>query len=181
MAQPQPNNNTNHEEYLADLAQTESDALQTLGHAVQDYETAITDVNKRFSERITSLVAEEAEARANLHNAIISSPESLWSKNKTRIVDVCKYGWRKQRGKIIVADQETAVERLTMLLGEDAEQHISTKQSVRKTTVTELSATVLKKAGITVELDTDEVVVQSTASELAKKIEKLRDSSLIDE
>ena len=176
-----PPEEVNHEEQLQQLAQAESDALVALQKAVASYDASMQRIEASFLETIGPLVQVEAEAHAALHNAIVDAPTKLWAKRKTRVVGLCKYGWRKRRGKLVVANQEDAIERLIRALGDNgAERYIILSRSLKKKELAELSASVLKKIGAILEQDTDEPVVESTASGLAKRVEKLRDSSLTD-
>ena len=182
--QPQPPSTQrleNYEEHLIALAQVESDRLQALADCVVEYEAEIAKIDKSYTKRIALLVADEAESQAELHNAIVDAPEEMFAKKKSRVVGTCKFGWKKQRGKVVISDDASAIERLIKVLGKDeAEQHINRKASVNKTSVAKLPGATLKKIGVTIEQDTETVFVKSTTSDLAEKIEKLRDSSLVD-
>lgn len=176
-----PAADANAEDHLFVLAQVESDALADLERAVKEHDVDIRRIEARFVERVGPLVEAEAKARVELHNAIVDSPASLWSKRRTRTLGLCKYGWRKRRGRLVVGDEQFAIKRLREILGEsDAAGYLRVKVALVRQRINTLSADILRKCGIQVESDGDEVVVESTMGELAKRVERLRDASVED-
>lgn len=122
---------------------------------------------------IRDAVGEVAEAHDALKAALEDAPE-LFAKPKTRTIHKVKVGYRKQTGKVEVADEEKTIKLIRKRLPADqAELLIRVRESVHKPAVYDLTAADLKRLGICIADDTDEVVIKPVDGDVDKLVNAL--------
>lgn len=115
-----------------------------------------------------------ATAEVALREAVQRSPATLWERVRTRIVHGVKVGWAKARGRVEWDDEAKVIERVRKLLPADqAELLLRRRESVHKPAVYDLTAGDLKRLGIRVTDDCDQVVVKDTLGDLDRAVSTL--------
>lgn len=146
-----------------------SDVNQKLTDAVREMEDEIGVIRRKYTPIITELAVEARELRGTLIEAIESSPE-LFVKPRTHTVYGIKFGLKKNKGKLIAS--ERTVELLKKQF-QDRPELIRVKEEPDMKAIAGLSAAELKKIGVTVTADSDEVVISSDFDKIEKLIKDL--------
>lgn len=119
------------------------------------------------------LVVEVNVKQETLMAAVEASPE-LFERPRTRSFDGVKVGYRKSKGKVVIADEAKTIERIDKLLPTNqAELLVRVRKSVDKTAVVDLTAADLKRLGIAIEEDTDAPVVAFAKTDLDALVDAL--------
>jgi len=146
------------------------EALAGVRGAMEEEQRAIL---KKHRPRLVKLAGNAKQARTNLFDAIEESPD-LFTKPRTVILHGLKLGVQKQKGNIVWDDEAAVIARIKKLLPADqAELLIRVKESVHKPGVYDLVAGDLKRLGIRIEGDGDEVLIKGALSDLDKWLEAL--------
>ena len=158
---------------IEQLTAAYSAAYEALAGAVMAHEEEKRALVRRNLPRIRKLVATEKERKAALAAAIEASPEQF-VKPRTVTLHGVRLGFVKAKGRIEWDDEAQVVARIRKLLPEDqAALLVRVKESVHKQAVYDLAAGDLKRLGIRIEGDGDEVLIKPVAGEVAKLIEAL--------
>ena len=146
---------------------------EALAGTLMAHEEEKRELAKRYLSRIKKLVIDARTARAALHQAVQSSPE-LFQKPRTVTLHGVKLGFQKAKGTIEWDDEAAVIKRIRAQLPKvQVDLLIRIKESVHKPSVYDLAAGDLKRLGIRIEGDGDEVVIKDAAGELEKLIEAL--------
>lgn len=169
-------------EQIEQLTATYGAARAKLATLVGELQTEIEAAKRRRIGAIKRAVAATADAHSSLHAAIDESPD-LFEKPRTRSFHGVKVGITKQRGQVVIDDEEKTIERIRELLTKDqADLLIRTRESVHKPAVYDLVASDLKALGIKIEDDVDAVVIKPTDGEVDKLVNALlKEAERIDE
>lgn len=169
------------------MSETYTD-MMAIEQAAARYRNARDRLRERATEANTQLelvknghlpglresLADVAATEAELRRAIQDSPQTLWQRVRTRVVHGVKVGFSKQRGRVEFDDEAKVIERIRKLLpGDQAALLIRTREAVHKPGVYDLTAGDLRRLGITVADDCDQVYVKDLASELDRALEAL--------
>ena len=141
-----------------------------LAAQVQQLNDLIETAKRSKMAAIKQAVADTAEAHGKLQTAIKANPE-LFKKPKTITVSGVRAGFKKQPGKVVIEDEAATVQRIKDQLPEEqAELLITTTEKVLKSAVNDLSAGDLKRLGITVTADTDQVLIKAVDGDVDKLV-----------
>lgn len=147
------------------------DNLRLQATAVND---SLEDIKRQYLPMLRTTLSCVAEAEADLRDTVKDSPKTMWEKKRSRIIHGVKVGWSKSRGKVTFDDECKVVERIRKLLPkEQVELLIRVSESVHKPAVYDLQASDLRRLGISIADDCDQVVVKDIESELDRALEKL--------
>lgn len=150
-----------------------SAAREALAGAVAVLKEERAALNRKYLPRIRRLVESAKERRAQL-SALVEANPGLFERPRTVILHGVKLGYQKAKGRIEWDDEAAVIARIRKLLPRDqAELLIRVRESVHKPGVYDLSAADLKRLGITIEGDGDELVIRDTAGEVDKLVEAL--------
>lgn len=145
--------------YLAGVITTLQEELERVKHPVLPV--------------IRSAVGQTAEKHAALRAAIEAAPE-LFVKPRTLTIAGVRVGFMKQRGQVVIEDEEAVIARIRKLLPEEqADLLIRVRESVHKPAVYDLTAADLKRLGITVTADADMVTIKPVDGEVDKLVAAL--------
>jgi len=166
---------------LEALAQTYGDAHTKLTKVVDALQADIDQLKAKRKHHIIALATEAAKAKQALHSAVDDN-QGLFEKPRSQTFSGIKFGLQKQKGSTTFADEIKTIERIRKLLPKDqAELMINVKESVHKPSVSDLTVADLKRLGITVESDSDKVMVKAVAGEVEKMINAIMDKNEIQE
>ncbi len=147
-----------------------------LADAVGELEEKINQAKRHYLPIIRKCVRRAASSREELVTAIDGAP-SLFAKPKTRIFHGIKVGYRKQKGEIVVEDEPKTIRLIEKLFPGDAYEGIGLlrqKVSVDKAAVAKsLAAADIKRLGITIKEDTDEIVIAPVDGDVERIVEAL--------
>jgi hypothetical protein len=139
-----------------------------------DAQRELQRVKEAHLPLLRQALADVAIADAALRGAVERSPTTLWARVRTRVVHGVKVGWAKAHGKVDWDDETKVIERIRKLLpAAQADLLIRTRESVHKPAVYDLTAGDLKRLGIRIADDCDQVVVKDTTGDLDRAIEAL--------
>ncbi len=160
-------------ETIQDLTDAYSTCRETLAGRVLALQDEMERVKRRHLPGIREAVGIAAAAHDELRAAIAEHPE-LFRKPKTRTFHVIRIGYMKQRGQVVIEDEEAVIKRIrAQLPHEQADLIIRVRESVHKPAVYDLTAADLKRLGITVTADEDVVVIKPVDGEIDKLINAL--------
>lgn len=158
---------------IESLTKTYAEARAYLTGVVAELQAELERVKHPVLPVIRGAVNDVSKAHDALKTALEISPE-LFDKPRTRTFHTVKVGYRKQAGKVEIPDEGKTIQRIETLLPEEqAELLIKTTKSVHKPSVSDLTAADLKRLGIRITDDTDEVVIKPVASDVDKLVNAL--------
>lgn len=158
---------------IEELTNEYAQRREHLAALVKGLHDQIEQLREQFLPRIRVRVAHVADSHAKLTAAIQAAPE-LFAKPKTQTFAGVRIGYMKQRGKVMIDDEEAAIKRIRAQLPEEqAELLIRTREYVHKHSVYDLTAGDLKRLGITVTDDTDIIVIKPVDGEVDKLVSAL--------
>lgn len=143
-----------------------------LSEAVRAATDDIAAVKRQHVVAIKRKVEAVAERQAKLKAAIEDSPE-LFRKPRTMIIHGIKIGFQKEKGKISWDDASQVIKLVKKHLSEQADVLIKTTEKLVKGALQQLTATDLKRIGVTIGETGDAVVIKSTDGEIDKLVDAL--------
>lgn len=143
--------------------------LKTLVAKIQ-LETAA--VHAKYAAAVRKATSETKDVRAKLEAAIeAAKPEFV--KPKTRTFHGVVVGFRKLVGKLTWTDAAAVVKLIKKHFADKADVLIRTTETPDKEVLEKLAAEDLKKLGVTVESDSDTVVIKAGSDPVDKLVEAL--------
>ena len=109
------------------------------------------------------------ERRAALEAAIREHPD-LFKRPKTRTWAAIRVGLMKQKGKITVADEAATIAHIQRYYPAQAKSAVKVTRKFVRSAVSAFTADMLKKCGIAVGDDTDDVVIKPVDGQLEKLV-----------
>ncbi len=159
---------------IEDQARVYASARARLAEAVTELEDELRAIRAQRIGEIKSRVHAAGGEQSKLRQLLAAHPELFAGKHRTVTVDGVKVGYRKQRGKVVIADEAATIKRIRERLPADqAELLIKVSERVHKPAVYDLIAADLKRLGITIEDDADVVVVKPVDGEVDKLVDRL--------
>ncbi len=159
-------------ERIQTLAANLADAQSLLVATKLDLDAQVNAVMAKAMPTINKQVAAVKAADEALRDELFARPD-LFEKPKTQTYHGIRVGYMKQKGKVVIADEERAVERL-FENGHELEKstfhYVKTSYSLIKSHVAELPGKFLKKIGVQIEADTDVPFIKNTATDVEKVI-----------
>lgn len=151
---------------------TARDALAAALRVMQQGMDAVKDHDMPAIKRAARIVAKGH----NLLAEQIRDNRDLFKKPRSYVVDGMKYGLQKRPGKMRWSNDAQVVERIKRLAaagdiaGDQIALLIATQEKPVAKALEGLDARLLKKLGVTVEADCDEVLIKSVDSAVEKQI-----------
>jgi len=172
--------NTDHLSRIERLCQDFSSAHAEMRMLVLAIQEELQQVKRRYLARLRASVGKTRERHANLRLAVESAPE-LFEKPKTRILHGIKIGFRKQKGGITWADADKVVRALHQQFGGQADAFLHIKQVPDKTALNKLDASTLRRLGVEIHADHDEVVVEPVDGDVDRVVNALIEDAVEEE
>lgn len=154
------------------LAQDLASRRAMLAARVEALENEIRKVKKQHLPAIRSWAEKAAEAQELLKQVVEEHPE-CFVKPKTKIFHGIKFGWRKLIGEMTWEDETSVLKLIKKHFGDQVDVLIKTTEKPAKGALEQLPAGDLKKLGITISDDTDEVTIKFTDSEIDKIVDAI--------
>lgn len=154
---------------IEELVAPYSDVNSRLTDTVREMEDEIAQIRRKFTPIVTELATKARELRSEISDAI-GTEQGLFVKPRTQTVYGIKFGLKKNKGAMIAS--ERTVELLKKQFP-DRPELLRVKEEPDMKALSSLSAAELKKVGVTVTADSDEVVIKSDFDKIEKLIEGL--------
>ncbi len=154
------------------LAQDLSAARMMLKERVSTLETEISALKRKQLPAIRKWAEAAAEKQQALYQAIEENPGEF-VKPRTRILHGIKFGYQKQKGEISWEDESKVVMLIRKHFPEQEELLIKVTEVPVKKALGRLPAADLKRLGVTVDNDTDEVFIKATDSEIDRIVDAI--------
>ncbi len=143
-----------------------------LRQRIENLEAKILREKRECLPAIRLLAEKAAQAQKELYLAIEGHPEEF-VKPRTRLLHGIKFGYQKRKGEVTWEDEIRVVYLIKKNFPELVDGLIRTKETPNKSALADMAATDLKKLGVSVENDTDEVVIKATDSEIDRIVEAI--------
>jgi hypothetical protein len=147
-------------------------ARATLADRVRALNGEIDAIKRRHLRGIVTAVDAAADARKKLETAI-ATHKALFNKPKTRTLNSITVGYRKLVGSLTWDDAAKVVGRIKKLLPGLVEVLIKVEEKPNKEAIAKLSATEVKRLGVTIEKDSDVIVIKPADSDIDKLVDAL--------
>jgi len=143
-----------------------------LAERCQTLNEEVEALKRRRLQGIKNAVAKAGDARSELEQAVALAPH-LFEKPKTMVIAGIRVGYTKQKGRIVFDDPAQVVKLIRKHLPDQFENLVSVKETPLKGGLQQLSGAELKRIGVQIEADVDQVVVKSTDTEVDKLVNAL--------
>ena len=157
---------------LETAAKEFSAASKILRNIKEELDTEIDAVKAKYSASFAEASKNAGEAYQMLLT-LVESSEELFLDKKSMSINNVKFGYRKKAGTINIDNETFTIDRLRELFPKDADKYLSTKISISKKALNNLTAAELKKVGVNVIQDSSEAFVKLTDDEVQKLIDAL--------
>lgn len=154
------------------LTKRYAEAAGALSDAVRELEEAKQKLQREHLPAIKRLAARARDAKALLASAIVESPE-LFHRPRTVTFHGVRVGLQKAKGRIEFDDAERVVALVRKFYPEQFDVLVRTSYRPIKEALAQLPAADLKRLGIAVVADSDEVVIKDASGEIDKIVEAL--------
>lgn len=158
-------------EMIDNVAEEYAEALRDLDHNATIMKAELRKVQQRELPSLKRSAERVAEAREELERSIKAAP-GLFKDPKTRTLHGIRIGFKKQKGKVVFADEEATIKLMRKELPKDQQELlIRVRENVHKPSVYDLEVKDAKRFGITIEDDNDEVYIKQAVTNLEKLIQ----------
>lgn len=157
-----------------------SEARDVLRDEIQGFQDEQEQIRRRRHKSLRDALRRYRETRQRLERNLDKCPH-LFKKPKTRILHGLRVGYMKRKGKTIIKHPATTIAAIKAKFKDRVSDLISTKETVSKTALAQLTGVDLKRIGVEVTADTDVVVIKGTDSELDKLIKVLTEDDFEDQ
>lgn len=164
---------------LADIemiAGAYSAARADLAKKVEQRQSAVAAVDARHMPDIRFKAAVAESVKEDLHNAV-AARRDLFKRPKTRILHGIRVGWKKQKGKVTVADPARVVKAIRKHLPRKFKTLVKVTETPVKTELNKLAAADLRKLGVSVGDAGDAVTIAPVDSDVEKLVQALLDGA----
>ena len=149
-----------------------ADARARLADRIRELNDAVEAAKRRHLPEIKKVLALAAERSLDLQSAIESAPE-LFVKPRSLVLHGVKVGFQKAKGKLAWASVERVVKLVREHFPKQFDVLVKTEYKPVKKALQMLPAADLKKLGITVAADGDEVLIKDTNTDVDKFVDAL--------
>lgn len=152
-------------------------AHSELSDAARELRGKIESLQREFLPRLRLLADKAFNAKATLTTTIESAP-NLFIKPRTQRIHGIKLGFRKSKGKIIIADLKKVIAKIReQLPATQAYDLIKIRETVDKNMLSDIVESDLKRIGVQVKADVDVVVIDTGDKDLERFMENLIDDA----
>lgn len=163
---------SNNKELIESAAKAFSKERSVLVDLVTTLDNEILKIKRKALPAIKKAVNATKETEAKLEALLRSNPD-LFKKPRTWTIHGLKFGFAKQKGKIVISDEENTIKLIRKHLPTKADVLIVKHESVSKDALANISVEEMKKIGCKVIADTDAVTIKPTDSDVSKLVTAL--------
>jgi len=149
-----------------------AEATTVLSGVLAELEERKKKLQREYLPLIKRQVTVARNAKASLSAVIDASPE-LFVKPRTVTFHGVRVGFQKAKGRIEFDDADQVVKLIRKHFPEQFDVLVKTTERPVKDALAQLAAADLKRLGVTVEADSDEVVIKDASGEIEKLVEAL--------
>lgn len=149
-----------------------ADSRQALSDRIQLLQDEIEQVKRKHIRDIRALAGQMSVAHEILFQEIKDHPEAF-TKPKTQTISGVRIGFKKEKGKTTIANEENTIALIRKLIPDQAEALIHTEEKLLKTPLSQLPAATLKRLGVTVTDDSDAVYIKPVGDDIDKFVNAL--------
>ncbi|MXZ81638.1 MAG: hypothetical protein F4Z15_09875 [Gammaproteobacteria bacterium] len=164
-------------EEIERLARAYAAARRELESVTEDIRETRQKIVREKMPMLKRRIALTAAAKEALHS-LIEEAEHLFRRPRTVAVDGIKIGYRKQPGQLVIRDAGRTINLIRKHLPGISDQLVVIKKSLNRAELRKLPAADLARVGVSLESDTDEVVIRAASSDLDKLVDALRAAAL---
>jgi hypothetical protein len=159
-------------EKIERLARGYAEARGTLAGRVGGLEDETAAIKRRHLPGIKRAAAQAADARLELE-AAVETDKALFKRPRTRILHGIRVGWMKAKGKISFEDAGAVVALIRRHLPGRFDELVRTTETPVKPALARLTGAELKKIGVAVAEDSDQVLVSAADGEIDRLVDAL--------
>ncbi len=149
-----------------------SEARAELAKRVRALNDEVEKAKRKHLVGIRHAVDKAAEAHAALYGAIEENA-NLFEKPRTQTFHGVKVGYRKAVGDLSWEDDESVVKQIRKHFADQFDVLVKTRETPMKAALAQLPAAELKKLGVEIGNDGDEVFIKPTDTEIDKLVTAL--------
>jgi len=138
-----------------------------LKNRLAEAEAMMDEIREEFAPHIRKIANAESDLREKLEREIAANKD-LFAKPKTRVFHNIKLGLRRLKGSLKWTDSTELMKRVRQVCPEHEGAIIEVSYTIKKAGLEKLDAGKLKKLGVTIEADTDAVVLKPVEGDLSK-------------
>jgi len=149
-----------------------ADKRQKLSDGVQELQDKIEALKRELLPNIKAAAEDVAACQAALHETIEGN-KAMFKKPKTMVIAGIRIGFKKQKGAISFESEEMVIKLIKKYFPDQEELLINTTEKVLKKGVEQLSGAELKKLGVKIADDSDEVMIKPIGDDIDKFVTAL--------
>ena len=157
---------------ISRLCRSYADARERLSEMVDDVRAEQRRAVRTRLRSIRGGVAAVSSARAALEAALIEG-KHLFDSPRTRALEGVEVGWRKQPGKLLVADEGRTIARMEQRA--ELAPMVAVRKSLDKAALRKVDVRTLAAIGIAISDTEDAVVIKAASGDLDKLVAALLD------
>jgi sarcosine oxidase gamma subunit len=159
-------NNTQKPEILSvDVAARKyADARDVLSHHLDDFDTELKALRRRHLSGIKQAAGVAAQRKSELAGAVVDA-RAAFDDPKTQVLHGIKVGFEKGKGSVTA--------RIDQVFRQEADQYLIITRKPSKAALLTLDAAMLKRLGVKIESDGDQVVIRATGTDIDKLVAKI--------
>jgi sarcosine oxidase gamma subunit len=159
-------NNTQKPEILSvDVAARKyADARDVLSHHLDDFDTELKALRRRHLSGIKQAAGVAAQRKSELAGAVVDA-RAAFDDPKTQVLHGIKVGFEKGKGRVTA--------RIDQVFRQEADQYLIITRKPSKAALLTLDAAMLKRLGVKIESDGDQVVIRATGTDIDKLVAKI--------
>ena len=161
---------------ISELARAHAETRGRLAFLMGALEGELMKLRRERLPEIRKALAKAQEQRDRLVTAVTQSPE-LFEKPKTQVFHGIRIGFQKAKGTITWDDEENVIKLIWKHFPDLAETLLKTTEKPIKSALANLTASDLKKLGVQVVENGEEVVIRPMDGELDKLIDRLLETT----
>lgn len=154
-----------------------SSERKTLSDNIKKYKKEVLALNDKHAPLLESQLKKVAKLRAKV-SAFIDNNRDLFQKPKTKTAHEIRFGLKKEKGKVIIEDDEQTLNLIKKNCPEMEDDLIAVTEKPKKTALQDLPGKLLKKLGVKLTDDTDVVYIKAAETDIDKFLDVIADPNV---
>jgi hypothetical protein len=167
-------NNTPKPEILSvDVAARKyADARDVLSRHIDNFNDALKDLRRQHLPDIKRSAGVAAQRKSELAAAVVDA-RAAFDDPKTQVLHGIRVGFEKGKGRVTFDDEGSVTARIDQVFRQEADQYLIITRKPSKAALLTLDAGMLKRLGVKIESDGDQVVIRATGTDIDKLVAKI--------
>jgi hypothetical protein len=149
-----------------------ADARDVLTRHLDDFDAELKALRRRHLSGIKQAAGFAAQRKTELIATVIDA-RAAFDDPKTQVLHGIKVGFEKGKGRVTFDDEGSVITRIDRMFGTEAEQYLIVTRKPSKAALVTLDAATLKRLGVTLQSDGDQVVIRATGTDIDKLVAKI--------